>query len=95
MDDKKIHDKLKSIGKTAFVKYFDVLINDQTSDKEKINALKEQYDYNGAAMRVSFFKQIAKAGDNSIAKALKLIEEAKRLDERTRKKALEYRKQLK
>ncbi|MBT2759898.1 hypothetical protein [Paenibacillus sp. ISL-20] len=95
MDDIKLHNKLNSIGKTAFVNYFDILSNDQITDTDKINALMKEYDYEGASIRVSFFKQIAKSGNDNIAKALKLIEEAKRIDKITRIKAFEYRIHLK
>jgi hypothetical protein len=86
VDKKKNEDRIKSIGKAAFVIYFDILSDNKMTDAEKIEALMEQYDYAGAAMRVSFFNQIVKA--NQIREALQLIGNAKRVDKSIRKRAL-------
>lgn len=81
--------RLNSIGKAAFVNYYHVLSDNEITDKQKINLLMERYDYNGAAMRVSFYNQISKA--NQIREALELVENAKRVDKAIRIKAFEYK----
>ncbi|MEK4006397.1 hypothetical protein [Paenibacillus sp. FSL H3-0333] len=85
MNDKKTAARLNSIGKAAFINYFHVLSDNKITDQQKINVLMKQYDYDGAAMRVSFYNQISKA--NQIREALKIIENAKRVDKSIRKRA--------
>lgn len=93
MNNEKIHRIVQSIGKTAFIEYFDFLNDSSMTKQGKVEILMRQYDYNGATMRVSFFSQLA-VNKEYIILALKIIENSSRIDKDIRLRAREHRSTL-
>jgi hypothetical protein len=92
MNSAKIQKNVRSIGMAAFINYYEVLSKD-ISKNDKIKVLMNQYDYDGASMRVSFFNQLAES-KLYLTEALMLVEKAKRIDKSTCLKAKEYREKI-